>query len=137
MTTEVEAREAIYDRMIASWDTTLAVFTLAPKSFNPPAEANWVRLSVTHNDSQQRSLAGPLTGSRKFVRIGEITMQVFTPIDDGMLPNDVVVRAGRTLFEGVRFDGIRTFDAVPNEIGPEGDYFQTNLDIAFDYEEQK
>lgn len=137
MTTEVEARRAIYDRMIANWDTTLAVFTLAPKSFNPPAASNWVRLAVVHEESEQRSLAGPLLGSRKYVRSGQITLQIFSPINNGMEPNDEMVRAGRTLFEGVRFDGIRTFDAVANEIGPDGDYFQTNLDVAFDYEEQK
>lgn len=136
MVTEVDARRAIYDRMDANWDTTLAVFHKEGQGrFDPPVRANWVRLSVRHNDSEQESLGPP--GSRKYRRIGQIVLQLFAPVDDGLEPLDTMVRQGRTIFEGVRFSEIRTFDAVATEIGSDGDYFQTNLDVDFDYEEQK
>lgn len=135
MTTTVDAREAIYQRFVDNTALATTNYTFDSEQYTPPAGETWVRLMVRHTDSEQHSLGG--TNQRKFRRFGLIFVQVFSPLDAGTRANDTVVQATRDIFEGVDASGIKYYNAIPREIGPDGAWFQTNLEITFDYDETK
>lgn len=130
MTTQAEAREAIYLRFVTLWGTRTP-YTFDAEAYDPPANADWVRLSVRHNRSDQESLGPP--GARKYLRGGQIVVQVFTPADTGREAADGHEAVLRTIFEGVTFSGVTVNDAVFTEIGPDGDYEQANYVADFEY----
>lgn len=133
MTTINEARESVYQRFIDQWAGRTPV-TLDNESYQPPAGA-WVRLAVRHFTSGQESM-GP-TGSRRFGRGGAVLVQVFTPADEGLRLADTLSGAVREIFEGVGFDGLRFRGVLVREIGPDGRWFQTNIEAPFEYDAVK
>ena len=138
MTTVVDARELIYDRFVTNWGSTTD-FWFGNEEADPSPGTAWLRVSVTHTDSQQQTIgAAPF---RKFQRNGIITFQIFTPIT-GSNAEDIRTADGyvdtlRATWESVDFSDIWTRDAVHNEIGPDGDFYQTNLEVGFLYFQER
>lgn len=96
----------------------------------------WARLTVQHGPSEQVTLVSDV-GSRRFRRFGIITAQVFTKHGKGMSLSDQLAEIGRNAFEGVAttpgrviFRNVRT-----NEVGQDGQWFQTNVLAEFEYDE--
>lgn len=129
MTTLNEAKEAITDRFVTLWGST-SPFTFDNEAFTKPP--TWVRLVVRHTGSNQETLGRVL--NRKYNRQGSIFIQVFTPIDQGTQQADNLAQTARDIFEGVSFNGIYANDAIIREVGPEGDWYQINVEILFFYE---
>lgn len=99
-------------------------------------DSAFVRFIIRHVGSEQKTM-GPV-GSRKFERTGFAVAQIFNPIGKGL--SDSYISAtnvndayeGKTSPNGVWFRNVRI-----NEIGKEGDFFQTNVVIEFTYDEIK
>ena len=101
-------------------------------------DRNWARLTVRHTAPGGQTL-GPI-GGRRFTRLASILVNVFVPVGpdtaEGNL--DPLITAATTLFEGVSFDGIRTFQADPREQEQEeGKWHHAVIEIPFDYDEAK
>jgi len=137
MTTLNQARGRIYQDFVTGWGTTSAL-TFDNEKFSPPATANWVRLSVRHNASTQKSLGA--VGNRKFMRGGSVFVQCFTALDSGVSGADNLATVARNIFEGITLSPETVYftDVVVREIGPTDDgYYQINVEASFDYDETK
>ena len=130
------ARRDIYDALLTYWtaNSLTAGLTFANESFDPPASTEWVRAAVFHTGGDQDSLGG--VNNRKFMRSGNITVQVFTPQDSGLSASDVLTEAVLAALEGLTFtlSNIRTYGATINEVGPDNGWYQVNVDVPFEYD---
>lgn len=134
MTDIVAAKEAIYKAFADAWGVTTKL-TFDNEAFTPPANAAWVRLAVRHTASLQESLGRP--GNRRFMRLGSVFVQVFTPIDKGVREADQLTKQAREIFEGKTLTGtsISFRNVTIREIGPDGKWYQANVEAEFGYDE--
>lgn len=140
MTTQAQAREAIYKRFIDAWAAIPRTepVTLDNESFRQPSpSSSWIRVSIRHRGAEQETM-GPV-GSRKFARTGVVFVQVFTPADTGTALSDLLIGLSRDIFEGVsivgttiRFNGVST-----REVGPDGKWYSALVEAPFEYDETK
>lgn len=143
MTTRAQAREALYQAFVDGWTPTGFSFTFDNEAFTPPENLPWARFSVRHAGSAQESLGG--IGFRKFLRTGVAITQIFTlaqqgSFSPGLMQADELSTLVRNIFEGNRLRSdrsLRIFEASIREIGPEGKWYQTQVEASFDYVERK
>lgn len=92
--TRNEFRDRVYKTFITGW-TNGVLYTFDNEKFDPPDPADpsvvragtvWVRLSVRHNNSRQKTL-GPV-GRRKFEHEARVILQIFTVPDTGLKRSD-------------------------------------------------
>jgi len=135
MPTFEEVRESIYQRWRAGWTATVDS-TFAGEPFDEPRKRNWARLTVRNQVTPSHTL-GPI-GSRKFTRIGAIFVNLYVPIDSGEGALDPLMKAANDLFEGVSFEGIRSFASDARETGQERGIWNTAIvEVPFDFHETK
>lgn len=102
----------------------------------PPASEAWARIVLRHAASRQLTLAP--AGQRRFLRPGLITVQVFTPLSagNGLSFAEKLGIIARDAFEGRSTDsGIWFRNARLQEVGPDGEWYQMNLTVEFQYDE--
>lgn len=103
----------------------------------PVSTSSWARLVIRHGESFQATIQGE-AGNRRFRRTGVLTAQIFQPPGAGLTGATDLGTIVRDAFEGVTSPGGIIFRRVSiNEIGPSGDWFQTNVTTFFEYDEQK
>lgn len=106
------------------------------KPFVPDATKPWARITVRHATSRQVTFGPP--GSRRFLRPGLVTVQVFTPISAGgglSLAEKLGIIA-RDAFEGRgTASGIWFRNARLQEVGDDGTFEQMNMVVEFEYDE--
>lgn len=134
MSTFSEVRNAIMERFIGTFGSTLVAFD--NQNFVPPtvgAAVKWYRLSIQFVDGAQDSF-GSVVGSRKFLKSGILTIQVFTEIDSATNLNDAQCQLVQDLFEGVRVGDIWFLNGGIRFSGSDGDWYQQNVvfDITFE-----
>jgi hypothetical protein len=139
VTTQAEAREAIYEHFAAGWTAASRSerYCLENESFVPTPGTAWLRLAVRNVSGAQDSLGG--VGERNFERIGIIFAQVFVPLNTGRSAADNVVQALRDILEGVRLSGtdLWTYESVAREAGPTDGWDMTVLETNFRYVEHR
>jgi hypothetical protein len=136
MTTLPEAREAIYGAFETAWGATTS-FTLDNEEYDPPSNANWVRVSVRHQFATQETLGG--SGNRRFARLGSAFIQIFTLENTGTEDADTLATTAQAIFEGVSLTGttVRFRDVIIREEGLDGKWYQTVVEATFEYDETK
>ena len=138
--TRNEAIDEICAIFKAAWDATgygerVKYDNISKKSLPPDGEIPWARVTLRHATSAQASLAGEV-GTRRFRRTGVLTVQVFEPIGSGLSGTTDLPKIVQESYEGVVSTGGVWFRNVRiNEVGPDGDFFQTNVVIDFEYDE--
>ena len=137
MTTIDEAREAMYQLFSDGWTPTGFNFTLDNEKFKPTQNSPWARFVIRHAAATQDTLGRK--GNRKFARFGSAITQIFVPDDAGTSQADDLIKTVQGIFEGERIPGttIRFLDVIPQEIGAEGRWYQTNVNATFEYDETK
>lgn len=140
-----EARDEIHTLFKTAWDAGAETGcqpvlyadskTTVPKTVDTDSNPDvWARITVQHTGGNQATLGG----NRCFNRFGVVTVQVFTPIGTGLSIGDNVYKIVVDAYEGKTTPGGVWFRNVAvNEVGPEGEWFQTNIIADFEYEEQK
>lgn len=125
-----------------AWDTTghgsrVKYDNVGTTSTPPSGQDPWARVTIKHGVSAQASLAGAV-GTRRFRRTGTLAVQVFTPPGEGLSGATDLPKIVQDAYEGVSTTGGVWFrDVSINEIGPDGDFFQTNVVAFFEYDEIK
>lgn len=135
----VDARETMYERFRVVWGATSA-YTFDSEDFEPPVDTAWVRFAVRHDGSTLECIGGSGDGGfNTYQRTGRVVIQVFTPINEGTREADTLAQAARAIFEGTTLSGnvIRFNNVVVREIGPDGAWYQINVEAAFQYDERK
>lgn len=130
-----QVREKIYQCFVDGWNN-FTEYVFDNEDYDP-GDAGWVRVVVRGRDSYQSSLG--VGGNRKFARKGVVFIQIFTPINGGTAQMGSVTEKILDVFEGKRIAGTSIcFQAgMPREIGPEGVWYNSNVEIEFTYEEIK
>jgi hypothetical protein len=94
-----------------------------------PGTKNWLKVDLFHTDSEQAHI-----GSRVQSRRGELAMNLFTPVNDGLVNADSIVRTLEGAFvkrqtaNGVWFRAPRSV-----ELGTTGVYYQCSVTVDFTY----
>jgi len=136
--TFAEARDEILAVFKSAWDATgyEAIYEDVKKQ-RPDDDDPYAVVTLRHAAGFQATLAGA-TGTRTFRRLGLLTIQVFTPIGNGLQDSYVLGKVAADAFEGSSTPGGVWFrDVRLNEIGRDGKFFQTNVLIDFQYDEIK
>lgn len=103
----------------------------------PTTQVSWARVKTRHTTAQQASLSGAL-GTRRFERHGILTIQIFEPTGKGLSGATDLPKIIQDAYEGEETaNGVWFRDVVLNEIGPDGDFFQTNIVASFEYDQIK
>lgn len=129
-----EARKKIMEEFLASWNGRTQV-ALGNERFEPPADADWVRVTALHLGSSQRTLGR--APHRRFERAGRVIVQVFTRRDRGTADADELAQAARAALEGKRFDELVLHAGTVNEQPSEERWHRQDVEIDFDYDERK
>jgi hypothetical protein len=135
----VNARETIYQRFVDQWGTTTP-YVFDNEAYSAPVESPWVRIAVRHAVSTLETIGGiGVGGVNTFQRTGIVFAQVFTPLDQGLYQADVLSQQVRAIFEGVTLssNAIRFTNAEIREIGPSENWYLTNVQATFQYDERK
>lgn len=138
MVSLVNARETIYQAFETAWGS-LSPYTFDNEDFTPPENAPWVRVAVRHDGSTLECIGGSQAGGfNTFQRTGRAVVQVFGRLNKGTREADTLAQAARAIFEGTTLaNAIRLTNAVIREIGPDGAWYQINVEAFFQYDERK
>jgi len=137
--TPKQARDEILAKFHEAWDadeTSAEVPVLySDIAQDVPAEGAWARVTVRHASGNQATLSSGI-GQRRFRHEGAVIVQIFTPFNDGMEDSDDLAAIAKQAFEGeVTSPGRVIFRRVRiNEIGQDGQWFQTNVLADFEYD---
>jgi hypothetical protein len=100
----------------------------------PKGEGSWVRITIRHTSSRQRTFNRP--GQRRFTRLGTVFIQVFSASGHGLSKLDLLTNIVTKSIEGKSTPGGIWFrNVVANEIGHTGPWFQANVSGVFEYDE--
>lgn len=139
--TPLQAREWVNDRWIANVPAAIGARWWLNNDPVPEAPAtdaeSWCRVLFVNVVSTQETFGE----TRRFMREGRITVQLFTPLDFGLATSDTISQAVREIFEAIDDASgtadIRVFEATIQEIGPDGRHFQTNITFPVHYFERR
>lgn len=131
---ENEARAILYQEFRDNWNPSIP-YTFDNESFDADGVPEWVRLTVRHTPGGQHTLGAP--GHRRFRRRGLVIVQVFVPVDRGLLRCDELAKAARDIFEGKTLSGVMLHDGNYREVGPDRQWFQGNVTVDFSFDETK
>jgi len=107
------------------------------KSAVPSGQTPWARVVLRHTDSDQASLSGA-NGTQRWERTGLLTVQIFTPPGKGLAESTDLPTIIQNAYEGqTTASGAWFRDVAVNEVGPDGDFYQTNVVAIFEYDEIK
>lgn len=140
MTTRTEARDEVMGKIklvfdsLPDWtvlyqDSTKAQPKAAADGRCPP----WARAVMKHDNDSESTIGG-----RRVCYTGEVTIQLFTPLGDGLSMSDVV---SKTLVSALQDQstmlGVTLRRARAVEIGDDGPSYQVNVVAVFEYEEYR
>lgn len=150
-----EARDGIYSTFKATWDDPTLGWqglqaehglTLEPyiryenleqeDTREPQPNEPWIWFVVRHNESENATFGN---GRPNYEATGTAILQIFTPIGPALTLSDDLVNVAKRAFQGKRgigdFCGIVFRSVRPNEIGVSERWHQTNVLVAFEYDE--
>lgn len=96
----------------------------------------WARVGLTHNPraGQAVGIGGPADGPRLYHYYGQLYIQLFTPLGDGLSLSDAVSKVlVQALRRGRTPSNVRTSNAVSVEVGRDGTWYQVNVLADFSY----
>ena len=139
--TITEARDDIlkmaYDAWVAAGYTANNLIYDDKDGSIPTNGERWARITVRHETGSQASLSGGL-GTQKYLRTGTVFVQIFEPSGEGLSSIDNSAKIIMDAFEGKSSpNGVWFRNVTFQEIGPDGNFFNGNVTIGFEYNELK
>ena len=137
-----QARDEILTTFRDAWvasSTSASLPVLYPDTADdtPPDSGAWARVTVQHGTRGQTTLSNE-NGVRRYRATGFVTAQIFTPRGKGLTLNDQLAKIVLDAFDGVTTaGGVAFYRARTREIGPDSQWFHTNVLVDFDYDEVK
>lgn len=131
--TPSEAKAILETAFKTAWGNTTPI---AWGNTTPPMpDANWVRFTIIHADSELRSWSGNVGN---YDRRGIIFVQIFVPLGSGTRSASDLSLMVMNILEGKTFGVLTTGAASMLEVGQGDDAKdQTQVRITFAYDEQK
>lgn len=127
-----QARDEMTALFATAWSPRAVVWDgVAGKP--PNTRAPWARFTIRHADGGSAAI-----GNRRFRREGTIFIQLYAPVGDGLSALDPLTKIAMDAYEGQSTAGGAWFrDVRSREIGPDGDWYQVNVLVDFEYHEIK
>lgn len=97
--------------------------------FEPQPREAWVRLTILDSAGRQVATAPP-----RFRRSGVVVVQVFVPDGTGDAAAREIADEVARVFQGSTIDGVRFGASSIEHVGPDGGWFQLNVQQVFEYE---
>ncbi len=126
--------EAAANTIRSEFNTNFTAYDVAWENvhFTPPQEDPWVRLTIREGEGFAAGFAG---GTNRYRHPGNVIVQVFAPVGTGDGKAREIADSVAAIFRGKRLSGIRFFDApYVQTVGPDGDWFQVNVQLPFEYD---
>lgn len=96
-----------------------------------PSSGTWLRASIRHGTGS-RAAIGP---EALHTQNGILFVQIFTEAGNGLVANDAIAKLVENAFRGKRSEhGVVFRDIVTKEIGQDGIWFQSNVEVEFEYD---
>lgn len=136
MTTIQQAIDEMFGVFKTSWDTVGYPVAYPDKFFEIPADRTpWARINIQHVIGGQTTLSNSV-GNRNFEREGFISIQIFTPVGNGLQLNYTLANMLLNAYEKANSNyGVWYKNARIQEAGRDGDWQQSNVLIDFCYTE--
>jgi hypothetical protein len=129
----MKTRQAISDMtdvFLSAWPRKFPV-TYSDIMATKDSKCTWARLTIQHFAGRQITMADD-SGCRHYDNYGMITVQIFTPIGGGQVES---VELAQKILDAYRNSGgsIMFTNHGIRDVGPDGLFFQTNVNIDFNY----
>jgi len=136
MTTD-QARTIIYQEFEDKWNPSAPTvpFCFPNEEFDASDLKEWVRVSVRHALGGQWTLGQ--SGGRVFRRRGAVYIEVYSPVDRGLLRLDELMSAARDIYEGKNISQVCFNDGQCFELPAEEQWARGDVSVAFWYDETK
>lgn len=128
-----EVRNIILKKYLAEFNGQFPILVSGTRNNKPATPTEWVRISVIFNDGRQSTMG--LTGNRKFLKMGFVVIQVFTPANKGTDLNDEMANNSLNLLDGITIERLWLSNGKINTVGDDGEYFQQNVSIELEFED--
>lgn len=146
MTTQRQARDAVMDRINTAWLASATTQSLpivwddvdgSKPGYDTDGKAvAWARVTMRHQAGSQETMAN--VGQRRYAATGLVTVQIFTPIGDGLVLSDAICAVVKSMFRArPRPQPVWFRDITPTEIGPDGPWQNVNVSAVFQYQERE
>ena len=135
-----EARDAVIAHFVAEWAAlgfdAANVLYQNRRSSAPTEEVIWCRYQMINDNSRKASLTNA-NGVACYERHAFIVIQLFFPLDGGL--DDDTTQSILDVYEGgvPSISGIWFNDTSAREIGPDNNWFQTNVTTKMMYNQVK
>jgi hypothetical protein len=135
--TRNQAREIMYQAFIDGWNPTApkVPYTFDNEAFDAKGLPEYVHLFVRHGTGGQWTLGQK--GNRVYRRRGAVVVELYSPVDQGLLRMDELATAARDIFEGENHSQVMFNDGNFLEGKPEGAWARGMVSIFFTYDETK
>jgi len=135
--TQDEARAIIHQAFVDNWSPTAPAvpYTFDNRKFDSSNLLEWVSVSVRHGLGGQLTL-GP-EGGRVYRRRGAVVVEVYSPVDRGLLRLDELTTAARDIYEGKNLSQVMFNDGQILERKPDGKWARGDVSVFFTYDETK
>lgn len=142
--TRNEFRDLVYKTFMTRWDAgPVSIYTFDNEKFTPPDPTDplvpnsgqrWVRLSVRHSESSQKTMAP--VGRRKFENTARVILQIFTVPNTGVKDSDELAQIFAECFDkdlgrGDVFGGESSY----RERGTAEGWFMSEATVTYTYDE--
>lgn len=114
-------------------------WALTPIAFDnveyvPKRGEAFIRATITQTLSELTSIPTDGYGSGNYREYGLLTLQVFTPKNEGSRPNAVLADGLAALYRGYNEARLFCNEARVNRIGSSDEFYQTNVLVEFYYD---
>lgn len=96
-----------------------------------PSSGTWLRASIKHGRGSRATL-GP---NALHTQSGILFVQIFTEAGGGLSDNDAIAKIIEDAYRGkTSQNGVVFRDIVTKEVGQDGIWFQSNVEVEFEYD---
>jgi len=131
--TPTEVRNALTSKFLTEYDGDfpIAVDNQIFKVPNPATK--YARITVKFNTGNQHTLGRK--GNRKFVKLGILFVQIFSPINTGTDENDTLANSTIELYDGEKLGTLWLYNGRIETKRSDGLFYQQNVVVEFEFED--
>ncbi len=127
-----EARDFIIEPFYSIWGALGLTVVFDDLPGKVPQKETWARVTLMHVNGNQSSLSNAF-GKIKWNRTGILIIQLFSPVGNGLqilydLSQQIVDK-----YQLERNNCVWFRNAMMNEIGIDGSFYQVNVNVEFEY----
>ncbi len=116
-------RQSIESRLSANWSTTPIAWENV--DFEPPDNSSWIRATILNGETIYDRF------SSKKRHLGIISIQIFSPLNQGASTARSYADTIKSIFDGQEFGGVSCQASSIVNVGNLNGWYQLNLNVPF------